>query len=108
MADFEKHLAALYESVKPDLTVLPTQQEILSSTQYQLSDLDYEQIFILSSLVVDEMLTIWKKYGSKRNILTDDKLAHFQIYISQLKVELQIFFIQQLKDAGIPIEHNFE
>jgi hypothetical protein len=106
MSDYDDHVALLYEHCKPNLDGLPTPDEVLSGKSCLPSNVTYDQVYLLSSLVIKEMINIWKKYGSKHNILTEDKLDNLLKYFSNQKEELQIFFIEQLKDVGIQIEQN--
>lgn len=105
---FVEHLEELAQAYGPDLSDLPTADQILNGLLYPKGDLTFDQQIALITSCNELMLETYEKYGEvvilqgrkirrgKQSIVFDEKLENYVVFIQALPVELQVYAIKTL------------
>jgi len=89
--DFMEHLEELYEYYAPDLSHLPTADQIISGLRFPEPGITVdEQIHLLTETIALIEKT-WIKYGKKENPLIYNQVNNFFRFLLTLDIEYAIF-----------------
>jgi hypothetical protein len=106
MDDFEERVAKAHETVAPDMSQIPTADQILNGVAILPSALTFDQQWVLVRDLADELGVCWQRSGKQFNILIDSKLDCLAQALQPLQMELRLFLLTEVLTVGVPIERN--
>jgi hypothetical protein len=103
---FVKHLEELAAYYGPDMSALPTADQVLSGISMPDFDkIDFSAKYALATALVYELNVVWERYGKKPNILFNEKANNFLTFLDGLETELAVlFFLQATKNKKMKLD----
>ena len=88
---FMEKLETLYAEYAPDMSHLPTADQIVSGLRFPESDMTVDEQVNLLNDVIELIEGTWNKYGKKENPLTNNQMNNFCRFLLTLDYEYAIF-----------------
>lgn len=101
--DFEDHLEDLYEVHGPDVSNLPTSDEILTGIAKPDKSLTFDQKLYLIMACAEDLRQVKNRY-EKQNIVFDERLDHFALFFNDEIPEIRVTACQEVLKACGGIE----
>ena len=98
---FMEKLEKLYEEYAPDMSHLPTADQIVSGLRFPEPGMTVDEQHHLLTETIDLIEKTWIKYGKKINPLTDNQVNNFFRFLLTLDPEYAIISISMLVSKNI-------